>query len=691
MKHHKIVLFFLLLSSYLLTGCGGSGSSPTYSGAAAEGHRAVDEVMKESNASAVTVALTDGEGIIWSEAFGETDRSTHKKAVPSTMFGIGSVSKTFAAIATMILVDQKKIALDEPVVTYIPQFSMLSPEYRDITVRMLLNHSSGLPGGDMRNVVSIEPYTGYAAQVMEALKYQRLKHVPGYMSVYCNDGYTMLENLVRAVSGRSFPDFVQQEILTPLGMDNTHYQTFRFADGAYAKPHEGDKPVEYSYLNLYATGGLFSTAEDMSRLARMLLNGGVYGSRRILSARSIAAMAEDQTLGSFNPLPSNSVHYGLGWDNVSSAGLDAVGLKGWQKGGNIHGYYGAVFIVAPDEKLAVTVIGASNTFSSGEAAKIAERVLLAALVARGRLTAMPAKLDKNVPLPVLAAAAEDKTAFSGYYGAASSLYHAIFAKDDTLTLQKYEAGEWKNWQPGLKLRSDGWFANDDDAITAVRFIRRAGRTYFASRAVSGAGHYSTTFMDGQLLEHKAPLSAVWQERLNEKWLPVNDAMSLAEGSSGGELLDLKTHAPLDGYVFVGSKPLSDMAPHDDNRLNGMDLLIPQVAGRDLADLAAENWEGQQWLRYGSTLYRPLSGLAAVATGRSTVILGDAGFTEWRSLPASGTISISGAADWEILGPDFSPIAYGRGAGSHRLSGSGEKYLMLLGNKGTSVSLNLTTP
>lgn len=691
MNRLKIIPFLFLLSLSLLSGCSDSKSGPAYSGAIAEGRKAAAEVMKEANASAVTVALTDGEGIIWSETFGETDKSSRKKAVPSTMFGIGSVSKTFAAIATMILVDQGKIALDEPVVSYIPEFSMLSPEYRDITVRMLLNHSSGLPGGDMRNVVSFEPYTGYAAQVMEALKYQRLKHTPGYMSVYCNDGYTMLENLVRAVSGRSFPDFVQQEILTPLGMDNTHYQTFRFADGSYAKPHEGDKPVEYSYLNLYATGGLFSTAEDMSRLARMLMNGGVYGSKRILSERSIAAMSEDQTLGSFNPLPSNAVRYGLGWDNVSSAGLDAVGLKGWQKGGDIHGYYGAVFIVAPDEKLAVTVIGASNTFNSGAAAKIAERVLLAALVERGRLAGMPAKLYKKVPLPVLTPTAEEIAAFSGYYGSASALYHAIFEDNGILTLQKYEAGIWNNWRQGFRLRSDGWFANDDDAITAVRFIRRAGRTYFASREVSGAGHYSVTFMYGQLLEHRAPLSAIWQARLKEKWLPVNNVMSLAEGAVGGDLLDLKTHAPLEGYVFVESKPLSDMAPRDDNRLNGMDLLIPQVAGRDLADLAAESWEGQQWLRFGSTLYRPLSGLAAVAIGSSTVTLGADGFTEWRSLPASCTISVSGAADWEILGPDFSPIAYGRGAGSYRLSGSGTKYLMLLGNKGTSISLNLTTP
>jgi len=312
-------------------------------------------------------------------------------------------------------------------------------------------------------------------------------------------------------------------------------------------------------------------------------------------------------------------------------------------------------------------------------------------VERGRLAAMPAPLDKNVPLPVRTPTGEGITAFSGYYGSASSLYYVKFVNDGTLTFQKYEAGAWKNWHQGLKLRSDGWFAGDNDAITAVRFLSRAGRTYFASREVSGAGHYSATFLDGQLLGHKAPLSAAWQARLNEKWLPVNEELYPAAVDSNVDPLNLQTNDPLPGYVFVGSKALSDMVPQDNSRLNGMDLLIPQVAGRDLADLAAETWEGQQWLRYGSTLYRPLSGVAAVATGSSTVAIGADGFAEWRSLPSTGSIAISGETDWKILGADLSVVAYGRGDGRHLLSGSGVKYLMLFGNEGTSISLNLTTP
>src|SRR6185369_14348608 len=163
-------LLYILLACSFLAGCSDSAPAPTYSATIAEGRTAAKAVMDETGATAMSVALTDGERIIWSETFGVTDKGTGKQAGPETMFGIGSVSKMFATIATMILVDRGLVALDEPLVTYLPDFSMLSPEYRDITVRMLLNHSSGLPGGDLRNAVSSEPYSGFAAQVMEALK-----------------------------------------------------------------------------------------------------------------------------------------------------------------------------------------------------------------------------------------------------------------------------------------------------------------------------------------------------------------------------------------------------------------------------------------------------------------------------------------------------------------------------------------
>ncbi len=299
-----IQVFALFLAIILFAGCGGSSDPEPYSAAIAEARTAAREAMAESEASALTLALVDGERVIWTESL-EHAKGTGIVTGPEVMFGIGSVSKMFATIAVMKLVERGKVSLDEPLVTYLPDFSMLSPQYRDITVRMLLNHSAGFPGGDLRNGLTAAPFTGFAAQVMESMKFQRLKHAPGYLSVYSNDGFTMVENLVKAVTGISYPDFVQQEILTPLGMTNSRYPTELLPDGSYARPYTGETVQPYTSLNIYATGALYATATDMGKLAMMLINGGLHGSQRILSAASIAAMAQDQTLSSFNPLPSD--------------------------------------------------------------------------------------------------------------------------------------------------------------------------------------------------------------------------------------------------------------------------------------------------------------------------------------------------------------------------------------------------
>src|SRR5205823_6091268 len=149
--------------------------------------------------------------------------ATRQMPTHSTMFGVGSVSKMFATIAVMKLVDRGVVDLDTPLVTYLPAFRMASSGYENITVRMLLNHSSGFPGTDYRNADIRSPVPGYVDQVLQTLSMSRLKDPPGYMSVYCNDGFTITAALVEAMTGKSYVQLVQDEILTPLGMANTRY------------------------------------------------------------------------------------------------------------------------------------------------------------------------------------------------------------------------------------------------------------------------------------------------------------------------------------------------------------------------------------------------------------------------------------------------------------------------------------
>ncbi len=120
----------------------------------------------------------------------------------------------------------------------------------------------------------------------------------------------------------------------------------------------------------------------------------------------------------------------------------------------------------------------------------------------------------------------------------------------------------------------------------------------------------------------------------------------------------------------------------------MFLLIPQNYGRDLSDTAVVTTGGEEWLRQRSVLYRPLAGVPALAPGESTVTIGTEGFNEWRTLPATGAVSINGADCWRLYGADFKQKAAGMGNGSAPLSGPGPNYLILFGVPGTAISLNL---
>src|SRR5256886_6895282 len=320
------------VTTFFLASCGSRSSQPTYDAAIQEGKTAAQELINQG-ASAVAIALVDDKRIIWSQGFGLADRDTGQMPTPSTMFGVGSVSKMFATIAVMKLVNRGVVDLDTPLVTYLPAFRMASSGYENITVRMLLNHSSGFPGTDYRNADIRSPVPGYVDQVLQTLSMSRLKDPPGYMSVYCNDGFTITAALVEAMTGKSYVQLVQDEILTPLGMANTRYPLSAFSAGSYAKAYVNGAAKPQEFVNTLASGAVYSTADDMARIAMMLLGGGRVGATRILFSASVAEMAKDQTIGSFDPVHNNSLAFGLGGGNVPPAGPPAVRLRRWGQGG----------------------------------------------------------------------------------------------------------------------------------------------------------------------------------------------------------------------------------------------------------------------------------------------------------------------------------------------------------------------
>jgi hypothetical protein len=151
----------------------------------------------------------------------------------------------------------------------------------------------------------------------------------------------------------------------------------------------------------------------------------------------------------------------------------------------------------------------------------------------------------------------------------------------------------------------------------------------------------------------------------------------------------RTITGLTGYM-MGNSILRDMTPATDARLDGMFMTLPD-SGRDLQDAGIESWQGQNWLRLGSSLYRPLSGIPLLASGATTISIGGDGFAEWRRLHSSGTLSISGATYWFLYDADFTELASGSAIGAPLFSGAGAKYLVVLGARDTAINLKLTSP
>ena len=501
-----------------------------------DGRAAARALLEQTGAPSLSLALVSNGRVVWRQSFGYADVDTKTAPTPTTRYGIGSVSKTVATVALMQLVDDGLVSLDEPVVAYLPEFRMASPGYRNVTVRMLLDHSSGFPGSAYGSAMATDYWPGYLDQVMGTLAVSRLKHTPGALSVYCNDGFTLIEGIVAAVTGEPFPEYVQDEVLVPLGMTDSAYPLTEFADGSYAKAYGDDGSANpREVVNALASGGLYSTPTDMAQLATMFMSRGAYGGRQILSAASVREMGTDQTVGEIRPTVFKAAKYGLGWDSVTQPGLLKAGFTAWMKGGDSSDYH-AGFVVVPGQDLAAVVQGVAP-IDSGKAETLCERILLHALRDRGALRRLPAPIPAVAP-PVKAATAAQLRAIQGYWAGNSLVLKAESGADpqSVTVFTLGPDGAWHEMVAGLRMRTDGRFHHKGSA-GSIWIASAAGRRYLVVRTAAGGFYYDNMPL-AQKLTTGEPLSKAWDSRLGGVWLAVNECPTSTIWGSGGPLLQV---------------------------------------------------------------------------------------------------------------------------------------------------------
>jgi len=649
---------------------GPAAAKTDYTDTIAAGRGAIRAAIQETKATSVSVALLSEGKVVWSQGFGEVTPQGAKPTATTT-YGIGSVSKMVTTLAVMRLVDQGKISLDAPVVRYIPDFSMLSPQYRQITVRMLLNHSAGLPGSDYANGMSLEPIPGYVQQVLGALRREPLKTTPGAMNVYCNDCFTLAGEVVARVSGTSFEQYAATNIFKPLGMTHTGFTVTKKSAPVIVDGKQ--QPQEYT--NIAASGGVVSTPRDMLKLAQVFT-----GERPgIVSDQALELMGSDQTTTTLKSGPRSEFRYGLGWDDVRDPALSDVGVTTWVKGGDVSQHHGAL-LVAPEQDLAVMVSGAGTGIDSGTLESIGGTILLQALVDTGAMKKLPKPVSG---MPAVAKADPAKTSqMTGFYLGSGFNAKIIKLNNRTLRLFMYNGNGWTKHAGRFVLRENGAFWSTETAGTSIYLQRAWGRTYLIMRRIGGTGNYYNYLAAGQKMRPGRTLPA-WQQRVGQKWLMANENPQ----SVGWALpwMQFSAIPGLSGYLMaygtqVGSVPFD---AGNSPELGSMFLQVPLALGRDLYDFSVTSHGGEDVLQFASTVMRQKATVPALADGPVTI--GSRGYVEWRTVAGDRTVKLSGQSNWKVFDAELMPVDKG-GSQAAEVTLKAGSYIAIFGPAGAVVSL-----
>lgn len=353
--------FWLILGLFLQFGC--ALKQPTTQAQTTGPFNEIDAYLQaqidtatKSPVPGIAIAIVEGQRVVHAKAFGVTNIKTKKPLQVDHNFHIASISKTFAAAAIMQLVERGKVSLDEKLVSYLPYFSMADVHYKSITLRQILNHTSGM--GDVENYEWDKAHSdeGAAERWTRSLANEKLIAMPGSAYHYSNMAYDVLADVVAKVTGKSFEKYVKDHILLPLQMKKSSFLLSEIDSSRRTSPHRGIPLMVsqvYPYNRMHAASStLNSNVIDLSHWIIANLHGGVYQGRRILSSDNIALMHTP----SFTIDSTSNKHIGLSWFINSSQGVRVLRHDGADDG------YASTLHFIPSHKFGFVIL-----FNSDEA------------------------------------------------------------------------------------------------------------------------------------------------------------------------------------------------------------------------------------------------------------------------------------------------------------------------------------
>jgi CubicO group peptidase (beta-lactamase class C family) len=306
-----------------------------------------ERMVRDGTPGVVISLVKDGE-VFFAKGYGYADLEAKRPVVPDrTIFRVGPITELFTATAVMTLVEQGRIRLDDDVNRYLPSFQIPESFRAPVTVANLLTHSGGfeeqLAGTGARRREELLSLEQYLSRRMPPRVFR-----PGDLICHSSQGYTLLGYLVEVVSGMPFGQYVEQNILKPLGMNRSGFSTPARESPDLAPGYEPLRGyfqrTPYIYLNISPSAGLEATAIDMAHFMSAHLQGGSYHDGRILSEESVWEM-QRQHFSNHPRLP------GLTWGFFETFYFNSHGLY---HAGGLRGY-GSLLCLMPDQKIGIFV------------------------------------------------------------------------------------------------------------------------------------------------------------------------------------------------------------------------------------------------------------------------------------------------------------------------------------------------
>tara|TARA_A100001015_G_scaffold29171_1_gene32471 strand:- start:188 stop:2530 length:2343 start_codon:yes stop_codon:yes gene_type:complete len=367
MKNNIYIFLIFVLTFFISCDKNEKPINPFYNDVIEKLSDAIEYEIKDKDLNAISIAIIKQNDFFWSEGFGFIDEEKKIKADENTIYRVGSVSKLFTDIAIMKKRESGDIDIDSPLQIYLPKFN---PEnkfnHEPITLRQLMSHRAG--------ILREPAYGNYFAdnetslkKTVESVKNSPLIHPPGTITKYSNAGIAVVGYTLEKVFQKPYVEFMQQNILNPLGMNASSFEfknsmSLNLAEATMWSYDGRSFKAPRFELGMIPAGSLYSSVTDLTKFLNMILSDGSLNGERFVNPNTLKEM--------FTPQFSDSEEsgYGIGF-RVSKH----YGYKMISHGGAIYGY-STQLSALPEPKIGV-VVASSVDISNSITRKISSYAL----------------------------------------------------------------------------------------------------------------------------------------------------------------------------------------------------------------------------------------------------------------------------------------------------------------------------